>query len=277
MRAWLSIFFLWGLSACGTTYEIPDASRSEVKQAQQIFSEERQHETTVHATKSAEELARQFANVVLRVEPVSEQFCREEMAQDPEFICDIIVMYDGSTLERNAYQLYDEKENPIIVFTIPMIADARNEDEIAFILGHEVGHHIGQHIQKGDQQALVGALILGAITAVGHAYANQANPYRDTSIDQLELNRSIAAGYALGQRAFSQTYELEADVIGTYIAKTAGYDPVRGARYFARPEPVKTVDGRLSFWGTHPPDEERLATVLATVKNLEKNSRLKSR
>ena len=29
------------------------------------------------------------------------------------------------------------------------------------------------------------------------------------------MNRNMEAGFALGRRAFSQTYELEADVIGT--------------------------------------------------------------
>ena len=155
-----------------------------------------------------------------------------------------------------------------------MIADARNEHEIAFILGHEVGHHIGRHIQKKNQQALAGALVLGALTAVGKAYESRANPYRDTAMDQREMNRNMEAGFALGRRAFSQTYELEADVIGTYISRSAGYDPVLGARFFARPEPAKTVDGKLSFWGTHPPDEERLATILATVRQLKENYRL---
>ena len=274
MRVWLSIVFALGLSACGTTYEIPEASRSEIERAQAIFSEEKDRATSRVSAKSGEEMARQFVNVISRVEPVAEQFCREEMAESLGFVCDIQVMYENLTLERNAYQLYDDNENPIIVFTISMIADARNEHEIAFILGHEVGHHIGRHIQKKNQQALAGALVLGALTAVGKAYESRANPYRDTAMDQREMNRNMEAGFALGRRAFSQTYELEADVIGTYISRSAGYDPVLGARFFARPEPAKTVDGKLSFWGTHPPDEERLATILATVRQLKENYRL---
>ena len=277
MRVWLSIVCVLGLVACGTTYEIPEASRSDINRAQAIFAEEKNSALGRDSGKSLEQTARQFIDVVSKVEPVSEKVCRQETAKDPEFNCDFQVMYDGGTVERNAYQLYDNNDNSIIVFTIPMIADARNEDEIAFILGHEVGHHIGRHIQKGKQQGMTGALVLGVLTAVGQAYANQANPYRDAATDQREISRNMAAGYALGNQAFGQTYELEADVIGTYIAKAAGYDPVRGARYFARPEPVKTVDGKLSFWGTHPPDKKRLATVLATAKQLDDNPRLRSK
>ena len=42
-------------------------------------------------------------------------------------------------------------------------------------------------------------------------------------------------GASLGGRAYSQSYELEADTLGAYIAARAGYDPERGARIFARP------------------------------------------
>ena len=73
----------------------------------------------------------------------------------------------------------------------------------------------------------------------------------------------------VGNKAFSQTYELEFDVIGTYITKTAGCDPVRGAKFFALPEYLKSANGQLSFRGTHPPDEKRIAVVLATVEKME--------
>ena len=44
-----------------------------------------------------------------------------------------------------------------------------------------------------------------------------------------------------------------------------------GARFFARPEAAQTTQGQLSFWGTHPPDEKRFATVLATVDQINAN------
>jgi len=143
--------------------------------------------------------------------------------------------------------------------------DARSEDELAFVMGHEFGHHIATHIQKQQQQAMVGAIALGTLTAV--AQAN--NQYSDPYADQLAIESSMALGAALGNMAYSQAYELEADVIGTYITRSAGYDPVKGAKFFARPEPVRSTDGKLSFWGTHPPDSKRLATVIATVERIE--------
>lgn len=70
-------------------------------------------------------------------------------------------------------------------------------------------------------------------------------------------------------RAFSQTYELESDMIGTRIAAAAGYDPIIGAKYFARDEAARSKSGQLSFWGTHPANEERIEVVIATMDQIK--------
>jgi predicted Zn-dependent protease len=166
---------------------------------------------------------------------------------------------------RNAYQTYAPDGTPIVAFTLPMVADARNADEIAFVLGHEFGHHIAEHIRKSQQQAAAGALILGALMAAGQAQS-AGSPYYNQAQAEQDLENIMALGYAVGERAYSKEYELEADVVGAYIAEAAGYDAVRGARFFARPEATQRQDGSLSFWGTHPADEDRLAVVIETVR-----------
>lgn len=76
-------------------------------------------------------------------------------------------------------------------------------------------------------------------------------------------------GAAVGQIAFSQTYELESDMLGTRIAAAAGYDPVKGAGFFARDEAARSKTGQLSFWGTHPADSKRIAVVIATMEEIK--------
>lgn len=260
---------LFALGACGTTFSVPEASETSLTSARAMFAEERNPSTARSGQQLSPRLAvQQYLEVAARVEPVAEQFCRQQTADRPGFNCDVRLEIDGDDPDRNAYQTYKNGE-PVIAITIPLIADARNPDELAFVMGHEFGHHIGQHIEKGQQQAMAGALILGALTAYGQAQATAANPYRSTWGDQQQMESAMGVGAAVGNAAFSQTYELESDVIGTYIAKAAGYDPVLGARYFARPESPQTPDGARSFWGTHPPDEARLATVIETVGRIE--------
>ncbi|MCU9839356.1 M48 family metalloprotease [Ruegeria sp. WL0004] len=260
-----TLFGLAALSACGTTYQVTEVSDTHASQAKAIFAQE-QNTATAQAGQrlSSSQAVRQFEQVVSRVEPVAERFCREQTADRKDFDCNIVVKVDSKKDYRNAFQTYDENRRPLVIFTLPMIADARNPDELAFVMGHEMGHHLAAHIEKQQQQALAGALILG----VAAAYAG-SSPYVDPVIARQNVDTAVQLGAEIGNLAFSQTYELESDVIATYITKAAGYDPVKGARFFARPENPKHSNGQLSFWGTHPADEKRIATVLATAERMK--------
>ncbi|MBL4559110.1 MAG: M48 family metalloprotease [Rhodobacteraceae bacterium] len=161
----------------------------------------------------------------------------------------------------NAYQTYEDGR-PVIAFNKAFINDIRNEDEVAFVIGHEMGHHMAAHIDKRQGQAVAGALIVGALAGIaGNAI--------DPDMSDQAMRRTIGAGMAVGalggSRAYSQTYELEADTIGVYIALAAGYDPERGARIFARGAAARNPDGSLNFLATHPPSARRLAQVSATT------------
>src|SRR5690606_34147187 len=134
--------------------------------------------------------------------------------------------------------------------TLSLIQDARNTDELAFVLGHEAGHHIAGHLTRTRNNAMTGAIILGAITAMGGGNAGMIQQAQDI-------------GATVGARRYSQGYELEADSVGTIIAYRAGFDPERGAQFFSRlPDPGN------SFLGSHPPNAQRLQTVRQTLANL---------
>ena len=197
---------------------------------------------------------------------MAKSLCESELAQGKDIDCNVRLEIDYKMGVRNAYFTYLEPgySKPVIRFTMPMLRDAENDHEVAFILGHEYGHLIGQHIEKADQQALAGAIILGAIAAYGNAQAASAGAYYDPN----DVDRAMQLGSAVGQRAFSQTYELESDMIGTRIAAAAGYDPIIGAKYFARDEAARSKSGQLSFWGTHPANEERIEVVIATMDQI---------
>ncbi|MFZ5749923.1 MAG: M48 family metalloprotease [Pseudomonadota bacterium] len=192
--------------------------------------------------------AHSFVEVVSRMEPVIERECRQRA---PAAGCDFTIAVDDRPgLPPNAYQTLDRAGGPVIAFTPALIYDARNPDELAFIIGHEAAHHIEAHIPRQRQNALTGALALGAIAAMNGADAQA-----------VEQARSLGAG--LGARAYSKDFELEADSLGTYLAWIAGYDPEIGAQFFTRiPDPGN------AFLGTHPPNAARLAEVQATLRRL---------
>ena len=189
-----------------------------------------------------------FLQVVAAVEPVAERVCRSRgVAQNCDFR---IVVDDRPGQPPNAFQTLDSRGRPVIGFTLALIADARNADELAFVLGHEAAHHISGHIPRRQDQAMTGALLAGVL-----AQANGATP------DEVRAAQNLGAEVAT--RGYSREFELEADALGAEIALIAGYDPIRGSGFFDRlPDPGDR------FLGSHPPNAQRKAQVAATVRRL---------
>ncbi|MCR9126611.1 MAG: M48 family metallopeptidase [Rhodobacteraceae bacterium] len=195
-----------------------------------------------------EQAARNFVQVLRTVEPVAEREC---LRLTSGVNCDFrIVVDDNRGAPPNAYQSVDQNGRPVITFTLALIADARNRDEVAFVMSHEAAHHIQGHLTRQAQNAAAGAVIFaGLATLTGGSAADVQSAQR--------------LGAAVGARTYSRDFELEADELGTLIAWRAGYDPLVGARFFSRiPDPGNR------FLGTHPPNAERYQRVVDTVARL---------
>ncbi|MFK7836640.1 MAG: M48 family metallopeptidase [Sulfitobacter sp.] len=197
---------------------------------------------------SANQAARSFVRVVRTVEPVAERECR---ARTQGVNCDFnIVVDDRPGQPANAFQTLDKQGRPVVAFTLALIADARNEDELAFVLGHETAHHIAGHIGRQQQNAVAGAVIFAGLATLSGGGA-----------DAVRTAQRIGA--QVGARSYSKEFELEADALGTVITKRAGYDPLRGAVFFTRiPDPGD------KFLGTHPPNASRIDVVRRTAAGL---------
>ena len=191
---------------------------------------------------------RSFVQVARVVEPVAERECR---ARTSGMNCDFLIQVDTRPGQPpNAFQTLDRSGRPLIVFTTALIEDTRNQDELAFVMGHEAAHHIRGHIARSQQNAAAGAVIAG-----GLAILLGGSP---AAVDAAQRN-----GAQIGARSYSKEFELEADALGTVITAKAGYNPVRGAEFFRRiPDPGDR------FLGTHPPNAQRIEVVRRTAAGL---------
>lgn len=158
--------------------------------------------------------------------------------------CDFkIVVDDRPGQPPNAFQTVDRTGRPILAFNLALIASVRNQDELAFVVGHESAHHIAGHLARQQQNATAGAILLGGLAAL-------------TGANESAVQSATDLGAAVGARSYSKEFELEADALGTVITRRAGYDPVRGAEFFTQiPDPGDR------FLGTHPPNAQRMETV----------------
>ena len=238
------------LGGCGTTYAVPQASGP----APVVVAP-----GPVPEGRSGPRTAADFRRVAARIEPVAEQLCLEEA---PGADCDLrIGLETNPRMPPNAYQTLDSNGRPIVIVGASLLAEMQSDDEIAFVLSHEASHHIAGHIGKQQQQQALGALVLGGlVAATGQAYGAPAS---DDAIRQ-----AMDVGAFVGGRAYSQSYELEADMLAAYITVRAGYSPERGADIFGRP--ALANPGGPAILASHPGSAQRQATVARVTADIRR-------
>lgn len=191
---------------------------------------------------------RGFMTVVRQMEPVAERECR---ARTTATKCNFKIVVDNRPDRRpNAHQTQDKHGRPVITFALTLIKEARNQHELAVILGHEFAHHIKGHIPKGHASAVEGAVI-GSLMAAEYG-AGAA-----------DIEKATKYGRLIGGRKYSKEFELEADALGTIITVRSGFDPLIGVKYFTRiPDPGNR------YLGTHPPNAKRIAIIRRTAAKM---------
>jgi predicted Zn-dependent protease len=138
-----------------------------------------------------------------------------------------------------------------VLVTSALLAQARSENELAFVLAHELGHVAGRDPLRGLGRGLLVSL---ALTAIGGA-------------EGASVAGSVAA---LGERRFSREQESAADRFGLALV-AAEYGHVAGASDFLQRLPDATAESgaasRVAGWlDTHPRSADRLAELDALAR-----------
>ncbi|MFY0596504.1 MAG: M48 family metalloprotease [Cognatishimia sp.] len=189
----------------------------------------------------------QFSSVVERLAPVVQDSCEQiNLVRNCKIRLYVARTPDGTA---NAFQSIDGFGRPFVVLTESLLADMRNEDEIALVLAHEAVHHILNHLERQRVDAIEGADVLADATE------RKGGTRRD-------IRKARQVGAFVGARLYAQEYELEADALGAILLREAGFDAQRGALLFQRiPDP-----GHHAL-NTHPSNAQRRAVVRDAVLN----------
>ncbi|MER5173576.1 M48 family metalloprotease [Thioclava sp. GXIMD2076] len=198
--------------------------------------------------------AKNFMTAAHRMEPVIESYCRHhQLAQVHN--CDFRIMVDDRPdPEPNAFQTLDEKGQPVLAFNLTLISQALNQDELAFVMGHEAAHHILGHLDMKADDSQTGAVLMGTIIASQGASNRQ-------------VRKAQTIGAELGALTRAKDYELQADSLGAVLSLRAGYHPLKGIQIFKRID--NPEDDIMS---SHPSNAARMANVRATMSRLKKRS-----
>jgi predicted Zn-dependent protease len=140
-----------------------------------------------------------------------------------------------------------------------LVKAARNEDELAAVIAHEIAHVVRGHALgsiKESRMSNVGKEFLDStVTLDQQALGNLTQAFEGAMDDMID---------SLTVKGYSRDTEFEADRIGLQIMVKAGYDPKAFIRL------LETLDARHEVGGggfsaTHPKPSDRIAKLKAEV------------
>jgi len=144
---------------------------------------------------------------------------------------------------------------------------AKDENDLAIVMGHEVAHVSAHHGNERMSQQLLTA---GGALALGLGTKDM-----DTQNRQL-LMAAYGAGTTIGfLLPYSRYHESEADEIGLLYAAKAGYDPRAAIPFWERMAELSAGKAPPEFLSTHPSGQtrvERLTKLMPRAVRLYENS-----
>jgi len=130
-----------------------------------------------------------------------------------------------------------------------MIDFARNDDELAVVMGHEACHAVARH---GTERVTHGVMI-GTGTEIAGAAAGSPEVAQGSAL----------AAHLLLQLPHSRDQEIEADEMGLLTAAQAGYDPRSAIDLWRRMQSQN--GGSIEFLSTHPSEDTRIERLQALM------------
>lgn len=135
-----------------------------------------------------------------------------------------------------------------------------NDDELAYVLGHEAGHVAARHIVKKIQSNMAYQLILSlAFAGVGEKGATPTAQNVAGGIDTV---------FNLIELGYSRQDEYEADRLGAKYAYKGGFDPYASLSALEKIKKESADLKILQYFRTHPYVEDRIEALKQVLPQL---------
>jgi hypothetical protein len=198
-----------------------------------------------------------LSRIYERLEPVAKEAC---IANGEKWLNSSCSNWKVKVADDDSFNAYATAGREI-VFTTEVFKYTRSDDELAFILAHEMGHHVLNHMMEdivnaeimGATTGLLSAILMGAI-------AGGLGASEDTVADLAEeaMEDGWESGRQSGRLLYSVDQESEADNFALQIIKLAGYSQAE-ARNILLYIGTNSSELRSDHNTTHPTGPERIA------------------
>ena len=163
----------------------------------------------------------------------------------------------------NAFALPDGRIYVMLGLMRALENAADADDELAFVVGHEVTHVVEKHSKNQQKQALkygLAAILLGAVT-------------RNEAVGQIA---GLGANAKISH--YGRNDEYAADRGGLTAMNDAGYDPQSSIRMLNRLKQAGEEDNRTinGWFGSHPLTANRIDRIREMIANLRSGRRIDS-
>jgi len=146
----------------------------------------------------------------------------------------------------------------VVVYT-GILKAAKNDDQLATVMSHEIAHALARHGAERMSSSMLqqGLQVLGNVVL-----ASQAPEYTNT------FNQAYGIGTQLGvMLPYGRMQESEADEIGIYLMKKAGYDTKEALKFWKNMSAGKKESNE--FFSTHPSSQTRIENINAVIKKID--------
>lgn len=194
--------------------------------------------------KQIEALDQRLGPIAERIQRATGALCTDLKLQTRD--CIFTVSMDSHKHALNAHA-----DGHMVVIYPAMVDFVKNDNQLAFILAHEMAHNLMRHIDKQEHNANIG-IALGVLADVAAGTRN--------------INTKGSFGQIGGEQAmlqYSPEFESEADYVGLYILARAGFkieDAPDVWRIMSQAQPDSIYVAR-----THPNNPARTIAMEKTV------------
>ncbi len=233
--------------------EAADIAAEQAYQEEYLYKNSFTHIYDVPPTKR--EMEERLASIARRVGPAAIKLCDELRVKDASGQKRRCLFHvELSSAQDDSFNAFADGNK--LVISRKLMQLVRRNDQLAFIMAHEFAHNIMGHLDDQASNRTSGAF---------------AGLLLDATLQSLGAPRTgefSKLGAQTAALSFSPSYEHEADYVGLYILKRAGYRISRAADVWrmmaaVNPDSIYTTT-------THPTSAERFVYMKKTVEEIER-------